>query len=201
MAPKRERLAAVARAHGVGAVARPRRRDGAVAAAVDRPVGDVGGEVVAPAGLVDAPARPDAAEVVGDDRELARPRACEELAEALAVGERQLRARAAVEVHAVDDALVGEVVVREQAQVARATRRREQDRRVHAGRRGSRARARAARRATPTTRCSGCDRRRRRRRTGRRPAAATRSGPCGTSPRGSSRRRAPARPCRRGPRG
>ena len=105
---------------------------------------------------------------------LLRARAGEELAEALAVGERQLRARAAVEVHAVDDALVGQVVVREQAQVARAPRRREQDRRVHAGRCGSRARARAARRARPTTRCSGCGRRRRRRRTGRRPAAATR---------------------------
>ena len=62
-----------------------------------------------------------------------RARAGEQLAEALAVGEAQLRARAAVEVDAVDDPGIGQVVVREQAQVARAPRRREQDRRVHAG--------------------------------------------------------------------
>ncbi len=73
------------------------------------------------------------AEVVDDDRELPRARAGEERAEALAVGERELGARAAVEVHAVHEALVGQVVVRQQAQVARAARRREQDRRLHAG--------------------------------------------------------------------
>ncbi len=55
----------------------------------------------------------------------------EQRAEALAVGEAQLGARAAVEVDAVDDPGIGQVVVREQAQVTRAPRRREQDRRVH----------------------------------------------------------------------
>ena len=39
---ERRQPAAVARAHRLGAVARPGRADGAVAAAVDRPVGDVG---------------------------------------------------------------------------------------------------------------------------------------------------------------
>ena len=119
-------------AQRLGAVARPGRADRAVAAAVDRPVRHVGGEVVAPARRVDAPVRRDAAEVVDDDREFARARAGEERAEALAVRDRQLRARPAVQVHAVDDALVGQVVVRQQAEIARAARRREQDRRVHA---------------------------------------------------------------------
>ena len=110
----------------------------------------------------------------------------------LRLATRQLRARAAVEVDAVDDPGIGQVVMREQAQVTRAPGRREQDRRMHAAAADGVHERHAARRARPTTRCSVCDRRWLRRRRDRRPAAAIRRGPCGSGRRDSSRTRAPA---------
>ena len=119
---------AVPGAQRARAVARPGRGDDAVAAPVDRPVGQERREGVAPARLVETAVRVDAAEVVVDDREALGARAGEQLAELRALRERERRTRPAVEVDAVDQSLVGQVVVREQAQVAGAARGREQDR-------------------------------------------------------------------------